>query len=126
MTMDEGPRIGGGEGRWDGESFEASLDAIVRGAEDLLDRPYLVDWTTRGDDDQEYNVELIESPEFVTALVDAPGFREKDFVTKSTEEELTVLGPTFKLKKALPCKVVAGETDSSYRNGILSVRMPKP
>ena len=106
-------------------SLEATLEEIVRSAEDLLDRPYLGNWKDRLVEESRFNVELIESLKFVTVLVDAPGHDPKDLTAAASEEQLLVAGPGFRIRRTLPCRVVPGRPDSDYRNGILSVRMTK-
>ena len=130
----------GGEGRTsvassgsapakDGEStednIEASLEALVQDAERLLDRPYLRDWPKDEDLEGGRVVEVIESSEFVTLLVDAPGCSEGELSAEANLGEVKVRGPDFMVRRALPCPVDRTTVTSELRNGVYSVRMSK-
>jgi hypothetical protein len=69
--------------------------------------------------------ELVERSEFFSFVLMASGYCLRDFKVKVVKDELRVEAPDFELTKPLGCKVDSLGLKTDYRNGVLSVRIPK-
>ena len=68
--------------------------------------------------------ELVERSDFVSFVLLAPGYCLRDFKVKVARDEIHVEAPDFELKRTLRCRV-GSDIKTEYRNGVLSVRIPK-
>ena len=68
--------------------------------------------------------ELVERPDSVSFVLMAPGYCLRDFKVTVVRDDLKVDAPDFDLKRPLGCKVGPG-IRTEYRNGVLSVTIPK-
>lgn len=69
--------------------------------------------------------ELVEGPEFISFVLMAPGYCMKDFKVEVARRELWVEAPDFEVRRALGSPVDPSGAAVDYRNGVLSVRIPK-
>ena len=69
--------------------------------------------------------ELVERRDFFSFVLIAAGYSPKDFEVKVVREELRVEAPDFEVTRPLGCRVDASRVRAEYRNGVLSVRVPK-
>ena len=69
--------------------------------------------------------ELVERPGAVSYVLIAPGYCVKDFKVTVVKGELRIDAPDFEVTKRLGCRVDPLEIRTDYRNGVLSVRIPK-
>ncbi|MDA4122849.1 MAG: hypothetical protein OK456_06690 [Thaumarchaeota archaeon] len=86
----------------------------------FVDIPQLEGPETNGLDD-----ELILGTDDVTYLLFAADHEPEDFIVSAEEDELVVKTPGFTVRKLLEVKVDPDETDSSYRNGVFSVKLKR-
>ena len=104
----------------DADPLEDALSALVRAAQEDLDGASRMETPESAD-----RGELVERAEFISFLLMAPGYCAKDFRTWVAGDELRVEAPDFGVTRALGCSVEASEVRSEYRNGVLSVTIPK-
>jgi len=89
--------------------------------------------------------DIAETDDEVIVRVEAPGLEEKDFSVSVVSQELVVRGEkrheheeknahyhlfetaygSFKRRFALPCAVAVDAAKAEYRNGVLTVRLPR-
>lgn len=108
------------------DSLEQTLEELVRRAERLLDRPYEKEWFAVAQEEVwEGRCELVERNEYVTVVLEAPGYGPSDLRASVFEDEIKVETPDFSLRRSLPCRVDPESLRTDYRNGVLSVRIAK-
>ena len=110
----------------DGDSLDASLADLVRTAEGLLDgcsEHGLGGWA--GAAAVNRAVEVIESGEKVTYIVDIPELGD-DFSVTFHSSEMVIAAGNIELRQHLPCEVDRGSVSHEYRNGTLSIVVLKP
>lgn len=97
-----------------------------------------------GPESFEPRIEVRETDDEVLVAAEMPGLEEKDFELSLTEEALTIRGEkrqeheekgsvhrlersygAFERRLSLPCEVEADKASATYRNGVLSVTLPK-
>ena len=103
------------------DSLEDALADIVSAAQQDLDgaaRMEVPESKERG--------ELVERAEFVSFILLAPGYGLKDFKVGVAGEELRVEGPDFEVRRRLRCRVESSRAKAECRNGVFSLRIPKP
>ena len=80
-------------------------------------------------EEREPLVDIVETNEDVHVVVELPGVEKTDIKLHGTEDslEISVDTPQYKYYKevALPVKVRVKEANSSYKNGVLEVVLPK-
>jgi len=80
-------------------------------------------------DEREPLVDIVETNEDVHVVAELPGVEKTDIKLHGTEDSLTISvdTPQYKYFKevALPVKVRVKEANSSYKNGVLEVVLPK-
>ena len=69
--------------------------------------------------------ELVERTDSISFILMAPGYLLRDFRVTAYRGVLRVLAPDFDVARPLACRVDPREVATDYRNGILSVRIPK-
>jgi HSP20 family molecular chaperone IbpA len=55
----------------------------------------------------------------------APGYRSGEFLVKASGDSLRVRAPGFELVRPLRCRVDPASIKTSYKNGVLCVRLSK-
>lgn len=104
------------------DDFQRSLDYIVEGAEELLDRPY-----TRGGGRESQDLcEVMETMEEVVIIADLTKARFGQLSVSVTEEEMRIRGPGMEVAQRLPCRVDPSTLRSDSRNGIVTMTVAKP
>jgi len=68
--------------------------------------------------------ELVERPDSFSFVLMASGYCLRDFKVRVARDELKIDAPDFELTRPLRCKVDP-DIKTDYRNGVLSVRIPK-
>ena len=80
-------------------------------------------------EEREPLVDIMETNDDVHVVVELPGVEKTDIKLHGTEDELTISvdTPQYKYFKevALPVKVKVKEANSTYKNGVLEVVLPK-
>jgi HSP20 family protein len=80
-------------------------------------------------EEREPLVDIVETNEDVHVVVELPGVEKTDIKLHGTEDELTISVDTPQSKYfkevELPTKVRVKEANSSYKNGVLEVVLPK-
>jgi HSP20 family protein len=80
-------------------------------------------------EEREPLVDIMETNDDVHVVVELPGVEKTDIKLHGTEDELTISvdTPQYKYFKevALPAKVKVKEANSTYKNGVLEVVLPK-
>ena len=80
-------------------------------------------------DEREPLVDIVETNGEVHVVVELPGVEKGDIKLHGTEDSLTISVDTPQSKYykevALPVKVKVKEANSSYKNGVLAVVLPK-
>jgi HSP20 family protein len=80
-------------------------------------------------EEREPLVDIVETNEDVHVVAELPGVEKTDIKLHGTEDslEISVDTPQYKYYKevALPAKVKVKEANSSYKNGVLEVVLPK-
>jgi HSP20 family protein len=80
-------------------------------------------------EEREPLVDIVETNEDVHVVVELPGVEKSEIKLHGTEDSLTISvdTPQYKYFKevALPVKVRVKEANSSYKNGVLEVVLPK-
>lgn len=80
-------------------------------------------------EEREPLVDIMETNDDVHVVVELPGVEKTDIKLHGTEDELTISvdSPQYKYFKevALPVKVKVKEANSTYKNGVLEVVLPK-
>ena len=80
-------------------------------------------------EEREPLVDIMETNDDVHVVVELPGVEKTDIKLHGTEDELTISvdTPQYKYFKeiALPMKVKVKEANSTYKNGVLEVVLPK-
>ena len=103
-----------------GDPLEDALDDLIRAAQHDLDGASRME--LQGSQD---SGELTERPESVTFILMAPGYCLRDFKVRVVKGELRVEAPDFEVTRALGCPVEPSGAGVDYRNGVLSIRVPK-
>ena len=67
----------------------------------------------------------MERPDSFTFVLLAPGYCAKDFRARVVKRELKIDAPDFEVARPLWCRVDPAALETDYRNGVLSVRVPK-
>ena len=88
--------------------------------------------TERGpvvDDVREPLVDVFDEDEVVLVVAELPGIEKKDIQTEVKGDILkvstTTKGRRYAKEIQLPCAVDEGKMESTYKNGILEIRLPK-
>ncbi len=109
---------------WRGGPFESSFGQMVRFSP---------------------SVDVVEGDEAVEVIAELPGLEEKDFELHLAGDQLTICGEkraeseesgrgwqrsersygVFERTVVLPCEVDADKASAEYKNGVLTVRLPK-
>jgi len=80
-------------------------------------------------EEREPLVDIVETNEDVHVVVELPGVEKSDIKLHGTDDSLTISVDTTQYKYykevALPVKVRVKEANSSYKNGVLEVVLPK-
>ncbi len=80
-------------------------------------------------EEREPLVDIMETNDDVHVVVELPGVEKTDIKLYGTEDELTISVDTSQYKYfkevALPVKVKVKEANSTYKNGVLEVVLPK-
>ena len=80
-------------------------------------------------EEREPLVDIMETNGDVHVVVELPGVEKTDIKLHGTEDELTISVDTSQYKYfkevALPVKVKVKEANSTYKNGVLEVVLPK-
>jgi len=80
-------------------------------------------------EEREPLVDIVETNEDVHVVAELPGVEKKDIKLHGTEDSLTISvdTPQYKYYKEveLPTKVKVKDANSTYKNGVLEVVLPK-
>lgn len=101
------------------------LDELVESAMDMMEhlgRPRVGRPNGTLPDDEG---ELIEGPERVTFVLQAPGYWEEDLHVSASEAGLEVKAPDFTVRRQLPPDADVSDLEKRYANGVLSVTIKK-
>ena len=78
---------------------------------------------------QEPLVDVFDEDDAVLVVAELPGVEEKDIQTEINEDTLelstTTKGRMYAKKIQLPCEVNQAEITSTYKNGVLEIKLPK-
>ena len=88
----------------------------MRAAQDEMDA-----LPSRGEDAGE----LIEGPYSVNFVILAPGYRAGGIEVMAEPDRLRIRTADFEIERALGCRVDPATAQTSYLNGVLSVRVDK-
>ncbi len=105
------------------------FEELFRFAERLLEQPLLPQPPARGTEPQPMQShepdEVIVGRKEVAYLLHAPGYDSNDFLVSVYDDSIEVKTNDFIRRKMLGSKVHPESAVTTYRNGVLSVRMKK-
>jgi HSP20 family molecular chaperone IbpA len=104
--------------------FEGVLAEMLRLAERLFGEELQGEGNAEAESERGEE-ELIVGRDYITYVLDARGYSKEDLLVSVLEDEIEVKGPDFIVKKRLPESVVPDTAVSTFRNGLLSVRVKK-
>lgn len=102
----------------DDTGFEGVMAEMLRLAERLLGGQL-------GGEQEQEREELIVGKDYITYVLDARGYSKEDILVSVLDDEIEVKGPDFIVKKRLPERVAPETAVSTFRNGVLSVRVKR-
>lgn len=102
----------------DPDPLDDAISDLVRSAQQDLDG------ASKGDQERDRG-ELVERPAFFSFILMAPGYCIRDFKVRVVRDELRIDAPDFEVTRRLGCRVDLPGAETDYRNGVLSVRVPK-
>ena len=104
----------------DPDPLDDAISDLVRAAQQNLDQAPTTEPAGPRD-----RGELVERREFISFILMAPGHCIRDFRVRVVKEELRIDAPDLEVRRPLGCRVDPLAMKTDYRNGVLSVRMPK-
>jgi len=104
----------------DPDPLDESISDLVRAAQEDLDGVPRVE--VRGTRDRG---ELVERSDSISYILLASGYCARDFRVRVVRGELRIDAPDFRVTRPLRCTVDPLAVKTDYRNGVLSVSIPK-
>jgi HSP20 family molecular chaperone IbpA len=101
------------------------LDELVEDAVDMMDHLGRVPAGQKVRAARPKDGELIEGPERVMFILQAPGHWEEDLHVTISDGVLKVKAPNFAARRLLPADVDTSSFEKSYTNGVLSVNLKR-
>jgi len=105
------------------------FEELFRFAERLLEQPLLPQPRVRGAPSQPVQTnepdEVIVGRNVVAYLLQAPGYDSNDFLVSVYDDSIEVKTNDFIRRKMLGSKVYPESAVTTYRNGVLSIRMKR-
>jgi HSP20 family molecular chaperone IbpA len=103
----------------DSDPLDDAISDLVRAAQQDLEGASRMESAESKD-----RGELVERSQSVSFVLMAPGYCLRDFKVSVGRDKLHVEAPDFEITRVLRCKVDPA-IKTEYRNGVLSIRIPK-